>query len=555
MFRRAPNILWFFLIALTVVIAWGLGLDLFNAYKTLTWVRTPCRILHAHFLENASRDGVRYQFQVEYVYQFGGQEYHSRKFGTGEQQELMDATNMERVKAQFGAGREATCLVNPRHPSEAVLERGDLWGVVFLLGPVLIIGLMGHEEIFAWFANRRKRHRVVVDPPMSDLNDALALDGRRVMFGFIGLVMGVFLLGFCVAKPLYDWNRTQGWVETDTTIQHSEVTSHSSMHGPEYSLNIVFEYQFNGNNYKSDNSGLGSGIDTPAADMADWVAAHPVGTRTRCWVNSADPKQAVLERRLSFDWIAPALGFLMLGFGCFCFGDLIQTKWRQKSLTGDRLVHFWQGRCPEGAVTLRVSPPRWIMTLACLMAGAVFVPPGLWSLGKFSRGISHGQNDLLNLLYGLGAMVAAGYFFFRTWKYLRQAIKPSPVLTISPGTLRPGQGFQLDWTFCGGVPRSCFCLLLEGCEEAKVRRTTPGVHGSVSEEKTQRTIFQSIQLAKFDDVTPRNGTASGRVPSGSMHTFRGVKGGIRWQIRVQFGDRPEENLEYTFPVTVAPNRR
>jgi len=59
----------------------------------------------------------------------------------------MDATKMERVKAQFGEGREATCLVNPRHPSEAVLERGDLWGVLFLLGPVLIIGLMGHEEI------------------------------------------------------------------------------------------------------------------------------------------------------------------------------------------------------------------------------------------------------------------------------------------------------------------------------------------------------------------------------------------------------------------------
>lgn len=555
MFRRAPNILWFFLIALIVVIAWGLGPDLLNACKTLTWVRIPCRILHTHFLENASRDGVRYEFQVEYVYPFGGQEYRSRKFGTAEKQELMDATKMERVKAHFGEGREARCLVNPRNPSEAVLERGDLWGVLFLLGPVLIIGLMGHEEIFAWFANRRKRRRAVVDPPISDLNDALALDGRRVLFGLIGLVMGVFLLGFCVAKPLYDWNKTKAWIETDAFIQHSEVTSQSSMHGPQYSLNVVFEYQFNGNNYKSDNSGLGSGIDTPAADMADWVAAHPVGTRTRCWVNPADPKQAVLERRLAFDWIAPALGLLMLGFGCFCFGDLIQTKWRQKYLAGGRLVHFWQGRCPVGAATLRVSPPRWAMTLACLLAGAVFVPPSLWSLGKFIRGISHGQNDLLNLLYGFGAMAAAGYFFFQAWKYLRQAIKPSPVLTISPATLRLGQEFQLDWEFSGRAPQGWFCLLLEGCEEAKVRRTTPGMHGSISEEKTQRTIFQSIQLAKCDNAPPRNGSASGRVPAGSMHGFRGVKGGICWQIRVQFGDRPEEKLEYAFPVAVAPNGR
>jgi len=151
----------------------------------------------------------------------------------------------------------------------------------------------------------------------------------------------------CVAKPLYDWNQTKGWIETDALIQHSEVTSQSNMHGPEYSLNVVFEYQFNGNNYKSDNSGLGSGIDTPAADMADWVAAHPVGTRTRCWVNPADPKQAVLERRLTFDWIAPALGLLMLGFGFFCFGDLIQTKWRK--ISGRRAFGaFLAGALPGG---------------------------------------------------------------------------------------------------------------------------------------------------------------------------------------------------------------
>jgi hypothetical protein len=373
-----------------------------------------------------------------------------------------------------------------------------------------------------------------------------------VLFGLIGLVMGFFLLGFCVGKPLYDWHKTKSWIETAATIQHSEVITQSSIHGPEYSLNVVFAYQVSGTNYQSDNLGFGSGLDTPAADMSDWVALHPAGTQTRCWVNPEDPKQAVLDRRLTFDWIAPALGLLMLGFGCFCFGDLIQTKWRQKHLTGDRLVRFWQGRCGEGAATLRVLPPRWFMAVLCLMAGLFFMLPGLWSLWKFIRGITHGQNDLLNLLYGLGALATAGYLAYLAWKYLKQAINPSPALTLLPATLRPGIEFQLDWQFSGRVPRGWLCLLLEGLEEVKVRRTKPGMHGSISEEKTERTVFQSIQLAKCDSVPLRNGTASGRLPAGSMHSFRGIKRGIRWQIRVEFGDRLEEKVEYTFPVRWLP---
>lgn len=552
--RRVPNILWFFLIALTIVIAWGLGPDFYNALRSRTWAAVPCQILKSRVVEESSGYGLRYELLVEYAYAFGGREYSSRRFTTSQSQTMSTASEMERARIQYAEGKTAVCFVNPRNPSEAVLERGTLWGGLFLLAPLLIIGLMGHEEIFAWFGRRRRNQRAIASPPLSDLNDALDVDGRRVMFGVLGLVMGTLLLGITVGKPLSDWRKTRSWPEAEATIQHSELLSHSGMHGPEYSLSVVFEYEVNGTKYHSDKSGLGMGLDESVADMAAWVAAHPEGTKTHCFYDPQDPADAVLDREFRIEWISPALGCLMLAFGCFCFGDILRTWWWRRRLAGDALTAFWQGKLREGTATLRISPPPATSALGCLVLGLVCVPPGVWSVLKFVRALHYGQTDVLNLLYGIGALVGAGFFIFAAWKFLVQAIKPRPILEVTPAILRLGQPFEVNWNFSGRAPRGWLKLWLEGVEVAKVRRLIAGLHGSMSEEKTERSMFKTILLSQSQAGPARFGRANGNVPVNTMHSFRGVKGGIIWQLRIEFGDHDSDTMEYKFPITLMPGQ-
>jgi hypothetical protein len=553
--RRSPNILWFFLIALTLIIGWGLGPDFYDALRSRTWTTVPCRILRSHVFEEPSNYGMRYVLRVEYAYPFAGRDYRSTRFGTGQNQDTMDVARAGQAAVRFAEGKEAVCFVNPQNPSEAVLERGNLWGGLFLLGPLLIIGLMGQEQIFAWFGKRRRNRRAVLSPPISELNDALGIDGRYVLFGVMGLVMGTLLLGMSVARPLSDWRRTRSWMEADATILHSELISRSGIHGPEYSLEVVFEYEVNGKRYRSDKAGLGFSIEAPVADMSDWVAAHPAGARMRCFVNPQDPTEAVLDRHLRLEWISPALGLLMMGFGLFLFAGFRRTWRLRKQLAGDVLAAYWQGKVREGTATFRVFPPVWVPALGCLAAALICAPPGIWSLSKFVRALSHGQTDLINLLYGIFALAGVGYFICLGWKYLVQVFKPRPILEVTPAALQVGRPFEVHWNFSGRAPRGWMRLWLDGVEEARVRRLIHAHYGSISEEKTERFTFKSILLAEVQADPARAGRADGRVPAETMHSFKGVKGGVTWQIRIEFGDRKTEKLEHKFPITVTPDRR
>jgi hypothetical protein len=306
---RMKWFLGFCFLAMVGCVAWALGPDFIAAVRSHTWRATPCVIARSQMVEApSSGTGTRFALGVEYTYTFQGQEFHSTRFTTGERQDSSDVARMQRAAVRFAAGTRAICFVNPREPAEAVLERGELWGRLVILAPLLILGLVTHESVFTWFDRRRRRKRRLQDAPLSETNDAFRAEGRRILFGSLGLIMGVFLLGFCVVGPLWRWWQSRDWVQTQATITRCELTSQSSQHGPTYSLELTYDYEAGGQHYRSDRRKFGMGIDEPVADLSAWVAAHPPGTKVRCFVAPEDPTEAVLEPGVELGWVSRLWG-------------------------------------------------------------------------------------------------------------------------------------------------------------------------------------------------------------------------------------------------------
>jgi hypothetical protein len=91
-----------------------------------SWVSVPCNITSTH----RRRGGT----SVSYAYEFAGNKYTSTRVAFGMH------WNSENYTRAFLEGRALSCFVDPKNPSEAVLER-DISGVsVFLTVAFIVLG-------------------------------------------------------------------------------------------------------------------------------------------------------------------------------------------------------------------------------------------------------------------------------------------------------------------------------------------------------------------------------------------------------------------------------
>lgn len=543
-------------IAILVLVGCALGPDFIAALRSYRWKATPCKILRSEVSTYPFSPSVtHYSLKVEYKYSHNGEELHSTRFTTGDRQGSTDVGKAEEAAVRFAPGTHATCYVNPSDPADAVLEHGELWGGLVFLSVFILPVIVMHESIFRWFDGRRGKNRDLNHLPLSERNDALRPELRMVFFGFLGLLIGMALFGFCVAYPLWRWSQSRNWVMTDATVIQCQVKQElSAQHGPEYSLELLYGYDYAGRQYHSGQRTFGMAIDLPVVDLAAWVAAHPVGTAVKCFVDPQHPTEAVLEKNLEIGWVPVALGTLMFGFGILMFGRWWRAWWMGHFLVGKKLTEHCLGKRKNGIEHLRITPPPLLAAIACVFGGMILGAPAYWSLRKGFQALLHWQGDMINLLYGCAAAAGTGWMIYLCGKFLRRAMNPRPVLRVIPGTPSAGGKFEVKWEFQNPKPLEKLRLYLEGVEEAKVRRAMPSMHGEVSEEKTNRSIFLSLPISE-DATSKPAGMACVEVPDSAMHSFFGEKCAVRWHIRVNFQSQGGSVLEYKFPITLRPAKK
>ncbi len=120
------------------------------------WLETPCVVVSSQVRSHSSDDGPTYSVDILYTYAVNGKEYKSNRYqfmggassGYGSKAEIVN---------RHPPGAHTVCYVNPRDPTQAVLERRFTSGLFFGLIPLAFILAGGSGIFFALRAARRDK--------------------------------------------------------------------------------------------------------------------------------------------------------------------------------------------------------------------------------------------------------------------------------------------------------------------------------------------------------------------------------------------------------------
>jgi hypothetical protein len=526
-----------------------------NNAQTRRWNPVPCTIVQSLVTNNfkASNDTpyralVRYRYTVAgHERMSAGVELNNSSFST------YDAA--QDVVNRYPKGKTTTCFVDPHDPARAVLTHASLWPyALFVLLPLLFIGV-GLATIFGSIRGRS---------PGGIGQTSISRSGRPAPILTAGFFALFLLIGIGVAfptviNPLTSLMAAKKWPAVPCTILNSRVVTHHSSKSDTYGADVLYRYTFKGKIYHSSRYSPAD-ISSSNFNAAKAIAArYRPGSTATCYINPANPQQAMLNR----DWtwgnaliaLVP-LVFILVGAGGVFFSLRSAVRKRLGStqsavalssgMIGDRTSMVPVDHRAGGAMTLR--PGAGPMKKLLLAIGVAIFWNGIVSvfLHQAVSGWSRGHGDLCLSVFlvpfvimGLGLIAWVGYQFLALFN-------PRPTLIIDHGAIPLGGSAQVKWSFMGRYDRiSRLLLTIEAHEEATYR------HGTTT--STDRHVFHRNHIA---DVTRPmeiySGKATLAIPPGTMHTFTAPSNKIIWSLKIKGEIMGWPDVQEEFPIEVTP---
>lgn len=519
-----------------------------RTFQTHTWTPTPCTIEGSEFSPESGGG-----WQLRYRYFFAGAEYRSTV--VSENSASRDASEDLRLSQKFVSGQSATCYVDPAQPADAVFVRRSLWSALGVAFPLVFVAIGVGGLIFAWrppFASR------AVEPvAASSLTQrALTKPQRGLIFaaGFFGLffVIGSVATWAFAVRPLYRVISARSWMAVPCTIVSSRVIEHDSDDGYTYSVGLVYRYDFGGRTYTADRYKFSTGSSSGRKGKQAIVAQFPPGRDATCYVNPADPTEAVIERGYTGEmWF----GLIPLVFVLVGGGGIYGVLKYRRGLDQPAGIRRDPHRSMHDA-----SGTTGAVPIAAGIAGPVVLENRRSRMGKFVGLLLFAVvwNGIVSVVFfttrgdaGLFVTVFMIPFFGIGLLVLGMSghaglaiLNPRPRLTLSTGALPPGGRLDLQWEMIGSTRRlQRFKILLEGREEATYRRGT--------DTHTDKSVFATVTLADVRDPGGfATGTAKALVPLGAMHSFAAKNNQIVWRLRVKGEIARWPDIDDEFPFTV-----
>jgi hypothetical protein len=500
--------------------------DAVNALRSRTWPTADAEIL-ASSVEMGADD---YRFAVRYRYQYDGRSYESTIF----QERYNGGDNYARPQqlvARYPVGSKVRCYVNPAHPAEAMLALRSPWIALAIPFPLIFvaIGLGG-----MWFAWRRTKPDNAAPTPISSTRRSLNSNRVGVVFCAIFAVIGAALFYFLTVRTFLKVQAARSWPTVPCVVESSRVKSHDSDDGTTYSADILYRYQVAGREYRSNRFSFMGGSSSGYDGKAAVVRQYPPGRRTECFVNPANPNDAVLVRGFT-----PMMWFGLIPLAFLLFGTF-------------GLVHFARGGATTmpamatGPATLKPKTSPGTKLLGMILIAAFWNGIVSVFVTQAVKGWQRGHPDYFLTIFmipfvlvGLGLIGGIGYC-------LLALFNPRVRLTIGSRQIPVGGAVDLQWQMSGRATKlRRLEIVLEGREEATYQRGTTTV--------TDKEVFTTIPV--LDTTNPwdmQSGRARLMIPPGTMHTFRAEHNKILWTLRIR-GDIPRwPDIKEEYEITVLP---
>lgn len=371
-------------------------------------------------------------------------------------------------------------------------------------------------------------------------------DGRLLLgiLGCLFLVAGSTIFYFLTVRTFFQVQSARHWVETPAVVVASEVKSHSGSKGSTYSVHITYRYEVNGRSHQADRYDFLGGSFSGYNGKAKIVRQYPPGRKITCFVNPANPADAVLVRgfvpmMLIFGLLLPVT---FIAFGAGMIAVLLRGQTVRGTYTPDQPSYS-----SPGPVELKpkVSPILKVVgavLIALFWNGidSVFV----WQAVK---GWQQGHPDYFLTIFLIPFVLIGLALIGAIFYFLLALGNPRPVLALSSSCIPLGGQLSVDWKLMGraeAVQR--LRLWLEGREEAVYQRGTSTY--------TDKAVFTSIPIA---DSTSAFEIESGRctvtLPASTMHSFKAKYNRIIWTLKLS-GEIPRwPDVSEEFEITVTPS--
>ncbi len=332
----------------------------------------------------------------------------------------------------------------------------------------------------------------------------------------VGVMIGTMIL------PVVRIVQGRSWAPTPCRVVSSSVQRHNGSKGSTtYSVEIVYEYRVAGQVHRCDRwdffpPSSSSGHDSKVA----LAGQYPAGRELTCYVNPADPNQAVLNRQIDSRAFLGliALPFLLIGGGGMYF------LFRGKRGATASPAAAWMPK--QAALPAARSSSRRGKLLGAIVAALFW--NGIVSIfvGAMIHAWRQGNPSYFLMIF-LIPFEIVGVILLGTVVYqVLACFNPRVQLDLGRDVLRPGDSTDLRWKFGGRYDRITHLrITLEGREEATYRRGTSTY--------TDKNVFARMELA---DTTQsyeiRSGRASVRIPDGVMHSLAADNNKVIWVVRV-----------------------
>jgi len=526
------SLFFLFFFAIGSFIAWIFAGQLNRVAGQRTWKKVPCTIL-ASEVQQGEDGGGPYVFVVRYRYEFEGRQHE----GSGIQRGYAGSSEYsetQKLVQEYPAGASTSCYVNPANADEAVLKRDSLLlGLVFLFPLIFVV--IGAGGLYLTWRRRPPEEAIPIAPTAG--RNRLGKLGMVAFFGLFAVVGGV-MFWFLSVQPIKKTLAAESWVETPCKVLQAELREQRSSKSTSYSVYVLYEYEVGGRTYKSDRYDFIGGSSSGREGKARVVQEYQSAERPVCYVNPANPSEAVLQRGFHAKLLVTVipLPFLLVGvIGVVC---TLRGK-RSRGARSDSLGPIGQmgpmGTADGGRQVLKATNSPRVKFVVVLIAAVVW--NGIVSL--IVLGTSGGLFAWVFVAVGLGLAAAAVYQFLALFN-------PRPMVELSKGAIPLGGGAEIRWSFSGQAERIReLVVMLRGVEEARYR--------AGKNTHTDSSTFYELELYRTAD--PRE-IASGQVgflvPADTMHSFEAANNKILWSLDVHGSIRRWPDVNESFKINVAP---
>jgi hypothetical protein len=305
---------------------------------------------------------------------------------------------------------------------------------------------------------------------------------RAAIFMASGLpvLIGLFLFKWLAWGPFSGYVRTLSWRETPCLILTSGVkgTGESSSRGqPTYRPQYLYSYSVDGKEYQSDRySFFLMTIDSRAIAERE-AALHPAGSRATCYVDPADPKEAVFSRRfepfqligilfpgvfvlggLGMAWVALVGGRRSSPDAPPAAPALPQPDEEAAASLGPGAVTLVADGTPFGSL---VGTTFFGCAWNGILAAMAYMPlrdkileHGITGLPRyFIQEVSHDPGILGGLLCPAPFILIGLLFLVSIPWQLLALLNPRPRLTLAAASVAAGGSVRLQWRFSRSAGR------------------------------------------------------------------------------------------------------